>query len=100
MSGITTGFWLLLRLLRVTDALTIRPSRGGSYTPPPSDGLRVFFECPDCGYFHESVIQVACNYLPNRFLLGELPCGDETDTEVHYLDGTIERVSLPMVPIS
>lgn len=68
--------------------------RGGSYTPPkaPPNEPRVFFECSECGYFHESVLILACNLLTNRFLLGEVPCGGETPTEVHYLDGKIERV--------
>lgn len=63
-----------------------------SYTPPRGMDPRVFFECGECGYFHESRLLVDCRLLTNRFLLGHIPVGGLTGTEVHYLDGHIERV--------
>lgn len=63
--------------------------RHGNYV----DNTRIFFECPNCPYFHEDTpVVIDCNYLSNRYRLDQLPCGDGADTEVYYLDGSIERV--------
>lgn len=65
---------------------------GGRSYVPLVDTTRVFFECAECGYYHESVLQLDCRMLTNRFLLGQVPVGGPTATEVHYLDGHIERM--------
>lgn len=76
----------------------------GEYPPPWPDTVvydgnypyntRVFFECPNCPYFHEDITPyIDCHFLGNCFKQEQLPCGEGANTEVHYLDGKIERVA-------
>jgi hypothetical protein len=69
-----------------------RRQRNTGYTAPVVVEPRMFFECADCGMFHESVLILDCKSMANRFNLGDVPVGGLTGTEVHYLDGKIERV--------
>lgn len=58
----------------------------------PAVTTRLFFECGECGngIFHEeSLIFDHTKF----FNLGTMPCGGETNTEVHYLDGRVEKVA-------
>jgi hypothetical protein len=64
----------------------------GSYTPPKdTSGIRLFFECAECGegVFHEEVLLLDHDNQRNRYNLGTMPCGG---TEVHFLDGYIEKL--------
>lgn len=73
-----------------------RPSQQGPYygiANPRIDygpNTRTFFECPNCGMFHEEAVFIDCRFLPNVFYIEQLPCGGPTRTVVIYLDGTTE----------
>ena len=71
-----------------------------SYRAPRDTGERTFFECADCGWYHESQLQIDCDDDLNRWALGDIPAGDGSDTEILFLDGTVEKVKhiVPGVP--